>query len=156
MTQLYICIFFLIVFFIVIYHRIQNIVPCANTVKPSCLSMCILQIASINPERPVLPAPGPLPTATASLFSVSVGLFLFHREVRWRHSISHVSDTKWPLSDLLSMIISMSSVLLQMALLHSFLWLSSMPLCVCVCVCVCVAVLSLTCAQLFATPWTAA
>ena len=30
-------------------------------------------------------------------------------------------------------------MLLQMALFHSFLWLSSIPLCdVCVCVCVCV------------------
>ena len=29
-------------------------------------------------------------------------------------------------------------MLLQMAKLHSFLWLSNIPLCVCVCVCVCV------------------
>ena len=29
-------------------------------------------------------------------------------------------------------------MLLQMALFHSFLWMSSIPLCVCVCVCVCV------------------
>ena len=29
-------------------------------------------------------------------------------------------------------------MLLQMAKFHSFLWLSSIPLCVCVCVCVCV------------------
>ena len=28
-------------------------------------------------------------------------------------------------------------MLLQMALFHSFLWMSSIPLCVCVCVCVC-------------------
>ena len=29
-------------------------------------------------------------------------------------------------------------MLLQMALFHSFLWLSSIPLCVCVCVCICI------------------
>ena len=29
-------------------------------------------------------------------------------------------------------------MLLQMALFHSFLWLSNIPVCVCVCVCVCV------------------
>ena len=29
-------------------------------------------------------------------------------------------------------------MLLQMAIFHSFLWLSNIPLCVCVCVCVCV------------------
>ena len=52
----------------------------------------------------------------------------------------------------LSMIISMSSMLLQMALFRSFLWLSRISLCVCVCV----AVLSLSHVRLFATQWTAA
>ena len=33
-------------------------------------------------------------------------------------------------------------MLLQMAIVDSFLWLSNIPLCVCVCVCVCVYVLS--------------
>ena len=33
-------------------------------------------------------------------------------------------------------------MLLQMAKFHSFLWLSTIPLCVCVCVCVCVCITS--------------
>ena len=33
-------------------------------------------------------------------------------------------------------------MLLQMAIVDSFLWLSNIPVCVCVCVCVCVYVLS--------------
>ena len=37
-----------------------------------------------------------------------------------------------------SIITSGSSVLLQMAKFHYFLWLSRIQLCVCVCVCVCV------------------
>ena len=37
-----------------------------------------------------------------------------------------------------SIITSGSSVLLQMAKFHSFLWLSRIQVCVCVCVCVCV------------------
>ena len=29
-------------------------------------------------------------------------------------------------------------MLLQVAIFHSFLWLSNIPLCVCICVCVCI------------------
>ena len=38
------------------------------------------------------------------------------------------------------MIISRSFYVAEMALFHSFLWLSNVPVCVCMCVCVCVCV----------------
>ena len=54
-------------------------------------------------------------------------------------------------------------MLLQMALFHSFLWLSNIPVCKCVCVCVCVCVCttsyfqgraSFTCAAVLKTQMT--
>ena len=70
--------------------------------------------------------------------SASASLFLFHRRVPLCRIL--LSTCKWyhvmfvSLSDLLHLVtVSLGPcMLLQMALFHSFLWLSSIPLCVCV------------------------
>ena len=85
-----------------------------------------------------LPLPSPLlfsPVTTASLFSVSVSLLhlpslfyflILHINSIIQHlpsSLSHISVNIMP---------SNQSMFLKMAKVHSFLWLSKIPLCVCV------------------------
>ena len=74
------------------------------------------------------PLPPFLLGSPTSLFSMSVSLFLFHKYVHLCHILD--STYKWYLMvfvflflSYISMIISRSSMLLQMALFHSFLWL---------------------------------
>ena len=50
-------------------------------VGPRCLSVLNEQFASTNPKLPVHPTLSPSPLATQSLFSMSVSLFLFCRQV---------------------------------------------------------------------------
>ena len=96
---------------------------------------CIQQLASVNRARPVFPPPLVI-LATASLLSTSVTLTLCHRRsvcaVCWS---PHTRDTVRYCSPslqltLLSMIISRSLLLPQMASFHSFLQLSDIPSCI--------------------------
>ena len=82
----------------------------------------------------------PSPLITTTLFSVSMHLFLFGFFM-FSFYIPHMSKIKRYLS--FSNLISLSINTLKVHVvtngkISSFLWLSSILLCVCVCVCVCV------------------
>ena len=65
-----------------VYHRIEFSYLC-YTVGPYCLSILYVKayIYYCQPPTPSLPNPCPTPSplATASLFSMTIILFLFHR-----------------------------------------------------------------------------
>ena len=98
--------------------------------------VCQLHIPSPCLSLPML--------ASTRLISVSVSLFLFFRRVHLCHTLE--STYMW--YQMVSVFLCLTyliryvgpSMLLQMALFHSFIWPSSIPLCVCVCVCVCVCI----------------
>ena len=75
--DIYIYTLFFILFAIIIYHRILNIIPCAIHLGPCCLSILHIITASANPKPQYMPTPFPSPLANASLSSMSVSLFLF-------------------------------------------------------------------------------
>ena len=109
------------------YYKILNIVPCA----PCCLfyrHKCV----SVNPKLILYPTHSPL--VTTNLFSTSVSPFLFCKYVHLYHLFYSIykwfHDTCLSPSDLFHLLSSSPSPpkLLQMALFHSFLWLSNIPL----------------------------
>ena len=67
---IYIYIFFFLFFSIMAYHSILNTVPCA-------MQYDLVVYPAVHPELPILPFPPLSLVATASLFSMSVSLFLF-------------------------------------------------------------------------------
>ena len=81
---------------------------------------------------PILPLP----------HSVSVLLVLFTSLLFRLHiqTISYRFVFLWLIS--LSIMPSKPSMLVQMGIFHSFLWVSSIPLCACTCVCVCIYIYS--------------
>ena len=102
------------------------------TEGPHCLSnLNVIVHASTNPKLPIHPTHFPFPLATTSLFSMLVSQFLFYRYVHLCHFISNIQVISYgiclSLSDLLHLIwySLVASTLLQMALFHSFWWLSS-------------------------------
>ena len=107
------------------------------TVGPCCLSTIYIHIYTYRllhlliPNSRSISLPPHFPLATSSLFSMS--LILFHREIHSCHILDFTY--KWChmvlcFSDLLHLVWKslVASMLLQMALFHSFLWLSSSPL----------------------------
>ena len=63
-------IFLFIFFFIMVYHRMPNIVPCAIQWDPVVYPFCIYQFASASPKLLIHPFSTTSPLATTSLFSV--------------------------------------------------------------------------------------
>ena len=127
--SIHICLFFLIFFSSMIYHRILNTVPCA-VLGPRCL-LCIYNTLHLHiPGSQSVPVPPP-----PQVSSLYVSLFLFHRTHEFicvMFEIPHISDTIWHLS-LCVLLHSVwqslgPSTLLQIALVHSFLWPSSILL----------------------------
>ena len=73
-----------------VYHRMLNIVPCA--LQSLFIHLYIANLLLLIPNSQSFP-PSPCPLGNSSLFSMSVSLFLFHREVH----LCHISDSidKW-------------------------------------------------------------
>ena len=66
---------FLMLFYIMVYHRILNIVPCA--IQWELFAHILQKIVYIcKSQLPVLPSPLPFPLVTTSLFYMSVSLEL--------------------------------------------------------------------------------
>ena len=81
MIQLYIYIYYIYILFlnILIHYGLSS--QC-YTVGPCCLSIMYIITSSANPNPPLDSSPNPFPLATTSLFSLSVTLFLFCRQVQ--------------------------------------------------------------------------
>ena len=91
--------------------------------------------------------PSPSPAVSTSLLSTSVSSFLpcswVHQYHFSRvHIYALIYNICFSLFDLLHSVGQAlgSSISLPLTQIHSFLWLSNIPLCVCVCVCVCMCV----------------
>ena len=145
--QLYIHTFSLIFFSIVVYHRINSnhryyVFISQNTeysflcyiVGPCCLSMSKCNtLHLLTPSSQSTPLSQPSPLVITSLFPMS--LFRFIKQVHFCHILHSIYVISYgiclSLSDLihLVMISLIASMLLQMALFYSFLWLSNSPLC---------------------------
>ena len=72
--------FFFIFFSSMVYHRIFNIVPCA-ILRTLCIHPVYISLHLLIPNSQSFPHPPTSPLATTSLFSMPVGLYLFHRYV---------------------------------------------------------------------------
>ena len=85
-SVIHIYVFFFIFCSIMVYPRRSNIVPCAIQQEPCCLSVLNAIVCIYQPQTPSpsLSLP-PSPLATTSLFSMSVSLFLFCRQVHLCH-----------------------------------------------------------------------
>ena len=95
----YIHTFFFMFFSIMVYPRRLGIGPCAMQQDLIAYLLQMQQFTSANPKLPIHPILSPL--ATISLFSMSVSLFLFYRQVHLCHvldSIYKISDIIWYLS----------------------------------------------------------
>ena len=102
-------IYFFILFSIMVYHRLLNIVPCATqqdlVVYPS-------SIVCICPKHPILSFPSPPTLVTKGLFCMSVSLSLFHRYVHlycildstYKWYVFEWSFSFWSLKSLLPLI----------------------------------------------------
>ena len=130
MIQLYINILFHILFHDGLSQGVEYSSLCSTViVYPFVYS----QFASANPKLPILPSLT-CPLGNPSLFSMSVSLFLFHREVH----LCHISDSidKWChivfvflfLTYSLSMIISRSIHVATSGIILFFLWLNNSTL----------------------------
>ena len=78
MTQL--CVY--IIFSILLHYGLSQDTEYNSLCQPvglSCISLLLILFVSANPKLPIHPPTSPL--ATTSLFSMSVSLFLFCREV---------------------------------------------------------------------------
>ena len=121
---------------IMLHHKWPDIVPSATQKDLISNPFQRQYSASVNPRHPIHPTPSPSPLATTNL---QVHDFLFCGKVRLciildsRYKWYHMVFVFLFLTSL-GMRVSSSSMLLQMALYCSFLWLSSIPLCVWVCV----------------------
>ena len=125
-------------FFLNVFHYgfLQDIgysFLCYYEVGPCCLSILNVTVRIYQPQTPSPALPLPSPLAPTSLLSVSVSLFLFGG---WAH-LYHILDFthKWYCAVLVFVWLTslsweslVASMWLQMALLCSFSWLSSILL----------------------------
>ena len=92
-TQLHMHVYLLFSHITMLHHKWLDIVPSALWQDLIAYPLQRQQFASMNPRLPVHPTPSPSPLATTSLFSMSVSLFLFYKQVH----LCYILDTtyKW-------------------------------------------------------------
>ena len=83
--QNYVRLCFFMFFCVMVYHRVLNIIACVTQqillfIHPTYNSLHLL-----IPNSQSFPPPPTFPLTVTSLFSMSVSLFLFHRQVRLCH-----------------------------------------------------------------------
>jgi len=76
---------------VIFHHDLSqeyDIVPCAVQQDLIAYPLHMQQFASTNPKLPVHPTLSPSPSASTGLFSMSLSLFLFCREVSLHHILA--------------------------------------------------------------------
>ena len=135
-TYMCVCVCVCVFFFIMVSHRMLNIVPCRILLF---IHLIYHTLPLWIPNSQSIPSQPTLTLATTRLFSMSVSLFWFHRYVdlyhilestcKWYHMISYLPFCFW--LTLLSVIISSSIHVAAYGIISSFWWLSNIPLYIC-------------------------
>ena len=120
---------------IMLHHKWLDTVPRATQQDLIAYQFQRQYATTKTPKFPIHPIPSPSPLATTGLFSKFMIFFSLKGSfvLYIRFQIQEISyGTCFSISDLLHLVWEslVPSMLLQMALFCSFLWLSSIPLCI--------------------------
>ena len=133
LSYIYVQFLFLTLTSITFHHEWLDIVFCAIQQDLIAYPLQMWKFVSIDPRLPIHPTPSPSSLATKSLFSKSMSFFSvgsFICALDYRYKWYHMVFVFLFLNYFILYESLIPSMLLQMPLFFSFLWLSSIPLCV--------------------------